>query len=190
MDSPPQPPPSSSVKPVETISLPLVVVNELMFGSSLDVRLQTRITSCDPWPKIVRRPVGLLLKKADPSENQWVVFVFDTHAEVWFARDWQLSTSRLLLVKKQSDQQVFDNTLMHLLKDGILKYWLSKGQKITSLHVDTALIMASSQDDSIFAARGLSWLLNQWKEIKNPHNLPPWWGRPPEPEPQGLAQFP
>ena len=183
MNSPQPPPSQTSAPPVASISLPLEILRRLMFGSSVAEACQTRLVNIDPWPRIIEASVGRFIQKHDEKEVYFKVFIFPTHAEVWHTLDWERSFSRRLCVVKESTQAVYNHSLRSLLLEQILKIWRESGIKMTADVQAYAGMMVDLEDEVMFTNRGLLWLLQQWKALKNPHELPEWWGRKPAEDP-------
>lgn len=159
-----------------------------MFGSPLSETSQTRLSNLDDFPKIVETQLGKYIAALDKDEEYFKVFIFPTHAEVWHITSWKTSMSKHLLRQKESEQARFDSGKETILKDGIIRVFISRGVRINQDVVAYVDLLVELQDELLFKQRGIDWLLKQWKEIANPHKLPAWWCKPPEEAPEGPDQ--
>lgn len=95
----------------ELVSLPFHYIAELLLFNP-PPHLPSRSISRgpyelgDPYPSIIRRDIGVILKHFDPDEQILTIFIYPHHAEVWSAREWRESNvHRLKLVTSQEKYQ-------------------------------------------------------------------------------------
>ena len=71
---------------------------------------RSRLCRTDFRPKIMRAEVGVKLAELDPDAVRFKVFFYPTeenfpaHAEVWIAREWEMSNTKLFIRRAQSEQ--------------------------------------------------------------------------------------
>jgi len=107
------------------------------FQDLIHITLQSKMVECDFTPKKVPRDLGILLQHKDPKEEYFKVFIYPTHAELWYAREWRESTTRYRQVRERSaaerEQITKENNRAALIYQALLKKGMPKIEETQKL---------------------------------------------------------